>query len=603
MTTGAGRSPTTTSRRRILRAAVGAAAAATTGCVQRMRSLANRRTPNQLSLTIRTLPADADPSATRIARALAENLETVGIDVDVILMTEDELRRTVLINHTYDIYIDRYPDHVDPDFLRPLLASVFSEEPGWQNPFGFSNLEIDRLLDEQRTSQGSARETAVFELQRAIARHQPFTIIGFADEIRAVRTDRFVGWTRFDPISPVNYLALERPPIDRSSGPPDDQSLRVTTTDERITNNFNPIAVEFRSRGPFTGLLYDPLARRFGGMIRPWLAATWAWETTESAETAATVHLRDNLTWHDGRSLSATDVAFTYRFLADTALGSRESPVPAPRFRGRISLVNRVEVRDDQTVRFRFGTTSPEVAARALTVPVLPAHEWQPKATESDIAGIDLFEGVTEALIWTNQAPIGSGPVAFERSIADEMVRFSRFDGHFLTRDPPEELAQFIGTGVAFDELRVRVAPSDDAAVELVAADEADATTAGMNPAVVPRIGRSTDVALHVGPSRSFYHIGFNARRTPLGNPRFRRAVARLVDKPHLIDEVFDGYATPAATPLGDTDWVPSDLSWEGADPEVPFAGANGELDVDAAMAAFREAGFRYNNDGQLLGQ
>lgn len=590
-----------TTRRATLGGTAAIATGVLTGCVQQMRSLANRRTPEPVTLTIRTVPADTDPLATRIARFLAMNLEAVGINVDVILMAEDELRRTVLINHTYDIYVDRYPDHHDPDFLRSLLHSQFSEEPGWQNPFGFSDLDIDSLLDQQRASQGSERESAVFELQRIIARNQPFSIVAFPDEIKAVRTDRYTGWYRFNPTATVNYLTLE------SAGDGGDNAslrpLRVTTTDDRITKNFNPIAVEFRSRGTFTGLLYDPLARRFNGMVWPWLAESWTWDTSSDENTTVTVRLREDLSWHDGRSVTASDVAFTYRFFADTSMGTRESPVPAPRFRGRISLVTGVDAIDDRTVRLEFGDTSSEVAVRTLTVPVMPKHEWAPKATDAEIAGIELFEGVTDALVWTNPEPIGSGPLQFEQSIAEELLTLSRFDDHFINRDLDGDLGEVFGGGVVFDELQVQVVPSDVAAVELLAADNADATASPVDPQVVPRIGRNSELKLLVQPSRSFYHIGFNVRQRPLGNPRFRRAIARLIDKAHLSDDAFDGYATPAATPLGGTKWAPSDLRWEGTDPEVPFAGTRGKLDVEAAKRGFEAAGFQYSDDGKLLGR
>jgi peptide/nickel transport system substrate-binding protein len=97
------------------------------------------------------------------------------------------------------------------------------------------------------------------------------------------------------------------------------------------------------------------------------------------------------------------------------------------------------------------------------------------------------------------------------------------------------------------------------------------------------------------------YHVGFNARKTPFSNVRFRRAVAQLLDKSFLVEDVFDGYAEPAASPLARHDSLVEDLQWSGTDPELPFPGTNGSLDVAAAKATFRDAGFRYTNDGKLL--
>lgn len=584
----------TTTRRTVLGSALGLATA-TGGCLQRTRSLFGRGAAEPVSVSIRTVPADADRAATRIARRLGEHLNSAGIDASVVLESEDELRRSVLINHDFDLYVARYPDHQDPDFLRPLLHSVFVDEPGWQNPFGFVDLGVDERLDRQRTARGAERRRTVSELLRTVGRLQPFTVIAFPDEVRATRVDRFEGWGSPGLTSPLGYLSLRR----ADGNVEDPGQLRVTITDERITRNFNPIAVEFRNQGTFTGLLYDSLARRFEDGALPWMAEEWAWEETGDGRTAARVRLRADLAWHDGNPLTARDVAFTYRFLQDTSLGEGSVPAPAPRFRGRISLVESVDSIDGRTLQFTFGDTSPAVAVRAFTVPVLPEHEWRPQAAPADIAGLGLFEGVTEALVWNNPSPVGSGIMQFERRIADESLTLRRFDDHFIGRT--DGAGSPFEDGLAFEELTARVAPSDEAAVGLVAAGEADGTATGVGPHVVPDIGRNEDLQLVVTPSRSFYHIGFNVRREPFGNPRFRRVVARMVDKRYVADTVFDGYATPSASPLARTDWTPSDMRWVDEDPVTPFIGVGGELDVDAVRARFRDIGYQYDDADRLV--
>jgi peptide/nickel transport system substrate-binding protein len=584
----------TMTRRGALGLAAGLATASG-GCLQRTRSLFGRGSARQLSLSIKTVPADSNRAATRIARRLGEHLAAAGMDVSVVLETEDELRRSVLINHDFDLYVAQYPDHNDPDFLRPLLHSVFVDEPGWQNPFGFVDLDVDDLLDRQRTSEGTARQRAVAELLRTIAANQPFTVIGYPDEVRATRTDRYEGWRSPGLASSIGYLSLRR----SGDATGDGERLNVTITDERVTRNFNPIAVEFRNQGTITGLLYDPLARRSTDGLLPWVAEEWDWAAAGDGRTTARVRLRTDLAWHDGHPLTAEDVAFTYVFLQDTSLGEGSVPAPAPRFRGRVSLIESVEAVDERTVRFDFGDTSPAVAVRTFTVPILPEHEWRPQSSPAAIAGLDLFEGVTEALIWDNPDPVGSGVLRFERSIVDESLTLRRFDDHFLARGGGP--ADRFDGGIAFEELTARVAPSDEAAVGLVAAGEADGTASSVGPHVVPTIGRNEDVQLVVTPSRSFYHVGFNVRREPLGNPRFRRAVSRLIDKRYTADTVFDGYAMPSASPMDRTDWTPSDLRWIDEDPTTPFVGTAGELDVPAAKELFREIGYEYDNDDRLV--
>lgn len=620
-----GDAPPRIHRRAVLGGVASGATALSGGCVTRARSLVNRSSADVVSLTVKTTVADADEAATRIARRLVTNMNDVGIDAEVVPMSDDELLRDVLVNHEFDCYVARHPAHDDPDFCRPLFHSVFADEPGWQNPLGFTNLDVDDLLDAQRRQRGAERRRTVADVCRDVGRNQPLCLVAYPDDVRAVRTDRFRGWHAYPLDSALGFLALRRvdraPALDgtgsgngsddrngsaggqgtatgdgSTAGTDSASALRVTITDGRVTQNFNPIAVEFRNRGTFVDLLYDPLARRVDGDVTEWLATDWRWETGD--RTAVTVALRDGQRWHDGTPLTAADAAFTYRFLADTSLGEGDVPVPAPRFRGRTSLVEDATAVDETTLRVTFGDTSPEVAVRALTVPVLPAHEWRPTSTGADIAGIGSFEGVTEALVWSNPEPVGSGPLRFERSIAGESLHLGRYDEHFLTEDSP---LPGVAEAPSYDRLVARVAPSDAAAVELVAAGEADAVAASVNPEVVPRIGQHDALSLMVDRSRSFYHVGFNCRREPLGNPHFRRAVSALVDDAAVVEDVFGGYATPGAVPLAGTEWLPSDLRWNGDDPVVPFAGSDGALDVSAARDLFARAGYETDDDGRLV--
>ncbi|PSQ29773.1 hypothetical protein BRD09_05935 [Halobacteriales archaeon SW_10_68_16] len=232
-------------------------------------------------------------------------------------------------------------------------------------------------------------------------------------------------------------------------------------------------------------------SRQCSSTARPF---DWTW--TDDDTTVATVQLRSG-EWHDGRPITADDVAFTVRFLSDTSLGDDGIPVPAPRFRGRTSLVTGVTAVDDRTVELRIDA-SREVARRVLTLPVLPRTEWEPRSRRTEIGDVSLQEGVTEALTWQNPEPVGSGPLAFERAAIDEALVLTRVEDHFIETAP-------------FERLSFRVAPSDEAAVQLAAADEVDAT-GPLTASVVPDIARSNSTSLLIGTTGAFYHVGYNTR-------------------------------------------------------------------------------------------
>ncbi len=578
--------PTT---RRALLAGGTASVVGLAGCVRRIRNLSGRQETDQPTLEIKMLPSDTDPFASRIVSQLAAGLEAAGIDARPVPTDPETLSQELLLGHDFDMYVGQFPFRplVDPDVCYPLLHSRFDTEAGWQNPFGFSDLDFDELVERQRTADADRAET-VRDLQVRIAETQPLTPIYLPDVITGVRTDRFSGWGAAVSELPHGLLGLD--PLG------DAEQLRVASTDSRITTNWNPISAVHRESLSLLELLYEPLVVETGERRLPWLATDTAFDAEEST---VSVTLRPDLTWHDGEPLTARDVAVTYELLADTALDDTAQPIPAPRFRGESTLVEDVIVETDRQLRIECTETSQDVAEQTLTVPVLPAHIWEEYTDTVSVAGIEIDSETTEALVTDNDEPIGSGPFTVSEVDPGEKLVCSRFEDHFLRSTDDARLADFQG-GPAFEELVVEIGFSNSAVVELLTSGEVDTTITPIAPESVDQLADEPAVTIHTHRSYGIYHLGFNTRDSPLSNPNFRRLIVRLLDKAFLADETFAGFGEPVASPLVATDWLADDLKWrDNADPVVPFFGENGEVDADAAREAFIEAGFRYDN-GEL---
>ncbi|WP_435359233.1 ABC transporter substrate-binding protein [Haloarchaeobius sp. DFWS5] len=582
------------SRRRVLAGLATAGAASSAGCAKQAHSMLNRSDPSQVSLTVKTVPADDDPVATRMARYLATRLQHVGIDASVELMRRENLLIDVLFKQSFDCYVWRFPPITDPDALWSLLHSKFVVEPGWQNPFGYSTLGVDDLLDRQRRLTGSRRGSVLATLQQRLARSLPFVPIAFPNQVRAVRNERVHYESDGLLHSPVGYCTLDAG--DAAGG----DTLTATLDDGRPTENLNPIATEYRGDWVVPSLLYDSLAREVGGQFRPWLADSIDWQQNSAAGTpTAIVTLRDECAWHDGEPVTAEDVAFTYEFLQDTSLGRMESPLPAPAFRGRVSLVESASAIGDSQVRLSFGECSPRVAWRALTVPVLPKHDWERASEQANVPGVQNGP-VTRALVRENMNPVGSGPLRYESHATRNSLTLSRNDDHFLHREDRTGLPDRVD-GFDFEKLHFRVVPSTAVARRLVLRGEADVSATSLSAEAVEPVGGAADVRLRVTNSPSPYHVGFDVRSAPFSNIRFRQAVAALLDRSYIVDEFMGGFAQPTVSPLPMDQLVPKSLQWSGTDPNFPFPGEDGELNVERAKQAFVDAGYRYSNNGALL--
>jgi len=300
------------------------------------------------------------------------------------------------------------------------------------------------------------------------------------------------------------------------------------------------------------------------------------------------------------KSLTADDVEFTYNMLVDSSDGSAENPIPTPRFRGASTLIEEISVESTRQLTVEFIETNQAVAEQLLSVPILPEHIWEEYTDLVSVAGIEIDDVTTEAILTDNTETVGSGPFEFSEAEPGDELILSRFEDHFLRSTDDEQLADFHG-GPAFEQLEI-VNLSHVAAVELVEAGDADGTVSPVAPTAVDGLADEPEITTHTNRSHAIYHLGYNTRRSPLSNPTFRQLVGRLVDKAYVVETTFGGFGEPVASPLAATDWLAADLEWATErDPAVPFLGREGAVDAEAAREAFVEAGYRYNEDGELL--
>ncbi|WP_254862205.1 ABC transporter substrate-binding protein [Halovivax gelatinilyticus] len=566
-------------RRALLASGAVGGVVATAGCAD----LVDRLSPgsgDQLSVTITAVPDDDDRQVNGIFSILESNLETVGIDVRIDLRSPHDFHEQILMENDFDMYVGHHPGGRSLDYLYTLCHSAFENDPGWQNPFGLTNIELDELLELQRSSSGSTRRDAIDDILHTLLVEKPFVPICEPIEHRLVNPTSFEGWIPDRLDDQIGYLDLE--PIGS------DDRLTGTVTDARPTQNVNPLAVYYRRRGTITSLLYDSLGVYLDGTLTPWLASDW-----DDGGDAITVELRPNSLFHDGEPVTADDVVFTYDLLADLSLGRTESPVPSPRFRRERSLVESIEEIDASTVELTLDTRGPH-APDALTIPILPKHVWQPVVTDLDEETASTEEWLREELLSDDVDRIGSGPYQYESRSQGDRLTLTRFDEHF-TLDEWLSLPE-----PTVPEIRVRNVSNSPLAVDQVDGGSAAVTMYPLESHAVPDQSELEQADLISSNARSFYHVGFNVRRWPFTNPHFRRAVASLIDREWIVSSVFDGHAEPISVPRSDRIETEYD-SWDGSDPETPFVGEDGELDESAARDLFADTGLRYDESGRLV--
>ncbi len=290
-------------------------------------------------------------------------------------------------------------------------------------------------------------------------------------------------------------------------------------------------------------LLYDTLTwRDVDGVPRPWLASS----VRRSGRTV-TVRLRPGARWHDGRPLTAADVVFTYRYVAERR---------HPRFTQQLRDIASVSARDSRTVVFRLRRASLGFEDQPLAdVPILPRHLW---------------ENLAESARAPSGPPIGSGPYRMARRLED--------GGYALTA-----VNDYVRGRPKVARIEVRIIPGEKAAFDSLTT-AASAQRTDLVPFTRPAgsvLQRTERVKLDETVSYDGTMIEFNLQRRPFSRLRARRAVAQAID----LGKIAGALRGPAAMAPAERGMVHPASAWA---PERDLQ----RFDANAARVAFAEQGF-----------
>ncbi len=252
--------------------------------------------------------------------------------------------------------------------------------------------------------------------------------------------------------------------------------------------------------------------------------------------------LRADLSWHDGRPLTADDVVFTFDYL-------REHPWPW----SDLGAVRGAAAVDAYTVEISLTRPyAPFLTNIAGTVPILPRHIWQ------DVGDPESFTG--------ERAVIGSGPFKLvDYSRTHGSYAYEAWDDYYLGRP-------------SIDEVRfVRYSREMTAA-----ALRSGQVNAGMVPAETIQSLESAGFRVEAEPPVWAAKLMINHRKAPLSDKRFRQALAYAIDREEIVRIVRRGHATPGSIGL----IPPSNALWHNPNVE-PY-----RYDAERARALLAEFGY-----------
>ena len=322
-----------------------------------------------------------------------------------------------------------------------------------------------------------------------------------------------------------------------------------------FVRNFNPLAEVGDVRWATLRAIYEPMMifNTLEGEWVPWLATDYQW--SEGARELEFT-LREGVRWSDGEAFDSADVHFTFELLRET---------PALDLRGVWSHIEAVEVRDANTVAFRFASPYVPGLADIAHQPIVPEHIWSK---------------VEDPISFANENPVGTGPFTEVRNFQTQVYEIGKNPNYWQRGRP------------AFDTIRFPAFASNDQASLALVRGEID--WAGYFVPVIDRTFVERDPKHHsywfplTGGTVFMYT---NTATAPYDQVGVRKALSQAIDRELVVKIAMHGYTRPAdATGLSDAfaQWRDAELAkgdWVVHDPA-------------AASAALDAAGLVRDDDG-----
>lgn len=324
---------------------------------------------------------------------------------------------------------------------------------------------------------------------------------------------------------------------------------------------FNTAVAAETSTTNVTAQLYAGLFRR-NQFDLEW--ETWAAESYEISEnqTVITIKLRPGMRWSDGEAVTAADwVDAVNDVYLDEAVETNSRDA---------LIIGGEPTQWEQIDRLTLRVTFPEPYAgifNTLTITPLPMHIFGPLVEEEGAAAVNSFWGVDAKV----SDIVGNGPFTLAEYVPGERVRLQRNDTYFLSDASGRQLPYL-------DEVIYSYVPDQDTQLQRFLAGGLDFyPMRGEDYSVLVERREELGFTMYsVGPDSGTEFITFNQNPiegeddsgisppelTWLSNVTFRRAMAHLVDRSTIIDNIAFGFGYPQYSFV----WSRSPYYWEGAE-------------------------------------
>ncbi|MFQ5793487.1 MAG: ABC transporter substrate-binding protein [Candidatus Bipolaricaulia bacterium] len=328
---------------------------------------------------------------------------------------------------------------------------------------------------------------------------------------------------------------------------------------------------------------------------------------------ASEVRLKQEVLWSDGTELTAEDVKFTYDVTQVFQLSEGRSIWSNW---VNLNLLDHVEIVDHDTVKFYLRARTLFYQFSILMAPIMQQAYWEPiviKAFQSEdpVGALLSFESLdvptTGGFVFSrwqqgalgefvehqanpNYSFQGETVTLYEDGAVEIVV--PKLNYKWVGYGPAEGLATLeVTEGPYVDRVVYRFYGNEVNAVSALESGEVDMllTPLALDRKFRDQLAGAPLIASIQNRANEFRYLSFNIRREPFDILEFRQAVATLIDREFVAEQILQGAVFPLATviPSGNPLWHNSDV-------QVLGQGLSQAERVAEAVDLLKSAGFKW---------
>lgn len=281
-----------------------------------------------------------------------------------------------------------------------------------------------------------------------------------------------------------------------------------------------------------------------------------------------TYTLSDKAVWHDGEKVTANDVAYTFKAMADpNYTGGYYGDVQAVKgaeayHNGEAEDIEGIKVIDDKTIEIEFEKVYAPGVTNLGNVEIIPEHIW---------SKVDPGEWTKQTELLNN--PVGCGPYKLTEYKTGSHVKF-------------EAATDFFGGEVKTPNLVFKAINADTTQAEFKGGNVDIANVESLRQADIDAL-TSEGLKTVSYDNYMFTYMGFNLRKESLKDVKVRQAIMYAIDRQSILDNIVEGRGSVVNAPLLPSSWAyPEESELE-----------QYKYDVEKAKSLLKEAGWE-DKDG-----